>query len=211
MHLEGTVGLALAAVLVLAGCSNEASGADEDPAPLPADTYQRVLGQGVDPALVHTIDLRGFELAEQSAGVLGGADYGATYLPAEPPFTTEVYLEVRSGTYDDARCDREPLGGAGGGTPAPLESCEPAPGGWYRTGGEWHEYVVLGAGLHLTVGAPSDAVDREALAEAALGARRHDGTTIAPARRSSPVTRGDVPTNGDGAPLDPYGTSPPGG
>lgn len=201
-------GLSAVALLLTAGCGTETSGADDGPAPLPDDTYRRVLDQGVDPDLVHTIELPGFELAEQSAGVLGDADYGATYLPVEPPYTVEVHLEVRSGTYDAARCESDPLQGAG---PAPVTSCEADANGWYRTGGGWHEYVVLGDGHVLTISAPATAVDRDDLVAAALGARHQDGDAISPAPPSSPVTRGDLPTTGDGAPVDPYASGAPGG
>jgi hypothetical protein len=180
------LGLALASVLLVStGCGSESSGQEDGgPAPLPEDTYERVLSQGVDPALVYTIELDGFELAEQSAGVLGDSDYGAVYVPTEPPLTAQLRLTVVAGEPDEEG---------------------------YRSGEGWHEYVVSFNGHHLTVGAPSDAVDREALAEAALGARRQDGTTVSPAPPTSPVPRGDLPTNGDGAPVDPAGTSPPGG
>lgn len=200
-----------AALLLATGCGTEGSVADDGPAPLADDTYGRVLAQGVDPALVHTIELPGFELAEQSAGVLGDADYGATYLPAEPPYTTEVQLVVRSGTYDAERCGTEPLHGPTVGSPAPVESCEPDATGWYRVGGGRQEYVVVGAGHVLTVSAPATAVDRADLTEAALGARHQDGEVITPATPSSPVPRGDLPTTGDGAPVDPYDSAAPGG
>lgn len=206
------VGLIAAVLLLLtSGCGAEPGAADGGPAPLPEETYQRVLSQGVDPALVYTIELPGFELAEQSAGVLGDADYGAVYLPAEPPYTAEVHLSVRDGSYDDSRCERDPLPGPGGGVPATVESCEVEADGWYRTGADSHEYVVRLDGHHLVVGAPTDALDREALTTAALSARRQDGTTSSPLPPSSPATRGDLPSNGDGAPVDPYGESPPGG
>lgn len=206
-----TAVLSAVALLLTAACGTETSSADDGPAPLPDDTYRRVLDQGVDPDLVHTIELSGFELAEQSAGVLGDSDYGATYLPVEPPYTTEVHLGVKAGTYDTARCEHDRLHGASGGNPAPVASCEPDANGWYRTGGGWQEYVVLGDGHVLTISAPATAVDRDDLVEAALGARHQDGDAISPAPPSSPVTRGDLPTTGDGAPVDPYGTSAPGG
>lgn len=198
-------------ILLTSGCGADSGGADDGPAPLPEETYQRVLSQGVDPALVHTIELPGFELAEQSAGVLGDADYGAVYLPVEPPYTVEVHLEVRDGSYDASRCERDPLRGPSGGVPATVESCEVEAGGWYRRGAYAHEYVVRLDGHHLVVSAPLDALDREALTTAALSARRQDGTTSSPLPPSSPATRGDLPSNGDGAPVDPYGESPPGG
>ncbi|NYI43731.1 hypothetical protein BJ993_000811 [Nocardioides aromaticivorans] len=198
-------------LLLTTACGTESSSRDDGPAPLPDDTYRRVLAQGVDPDLVHTIELAGFELAEQSAGVFGDADYGATYVPVEAPYTTEVHLTVRAGTYDAGRCATEPLPGPTGGSPAPVESCEPDAGGWYRTGGGWQEYVVLDAGHVLALSGPTERVDRDDLVAAALGARHQDGGDITPATPSSPVTRGDLPTTGDGAPVDPYGTSAPGG
>lgn len=198
-------------LLLTTACGTESASRDDGPAPLPDDTYRRVLAQGVDPDLVHTIELPGFELAEQSVGVLGDADYGATYVPVEAPYTTEVHLQVTSGTYDARRCATEPLHGPTGGSPAAVESCEPDAGGWYRTGGGWQEYVVLDAGHVLALSGPTEGVDRDDLVAAALGARHQDGGDITPATPSSPVTRGDLPTTGDGAPVDPYGTSAPGG
>ncbi len=206
--------LALAALLLLTGCGTESSGSDEGPAPLPDDTYQRVLSQGVNPDLVHTIELSGFQLAEQSVGVRGDSDYAAVYVPTEEPFTTQVHLDVRGGSYDEARCEGDPLSGASGSEAATVEVCEPDARGWYRSGGGWHEYVVRHDGYSLTVGAPSAAVDRESLTEAAVEARRQDGTSespMAPSSPATPVSRGDLPTTGDGAPVDPYGESPPGG
>ena len=205
-------GLSAAALMLLAaGCGSEESGTEDGPTPLPDETYRRVLAQGVDPAAVYTIELPGFELAEQSAGVLGDSDYAATYVPVDPPYTTEVRLQVSSGTYDAERCASEPLQGPTGGSPAAVESCEPDADGWYRTGGVWHEYVVLDTGRVMRISAPATAVDRDDLVEAVLGARHQDGEAITPATPSSPVTRGDLPTTGDGAPFDPYGADKPGG
>lgn len=203
------------AVLVLgSACGADSGAADAGAAPLSDETYQRVLEQGVDPALVYTVRLPGFELAEQSAGVLGDSDYGATYLPSEPPYTAEVSLEVRVGEYDEARCERDPLRGPTGADPVPVESCEPEANGWYRTGGDRHEYVAARPGHHVALGGPAEAVDREALTEAALGARPQEGGGASPNQPtgpSSPVTRGDLPSTGDGAPVDPQGTDRPGG
>lgn len=205
------VPVVLAGLLVSAGCGSDDAGGDDRPAKLSDDTYERVVAQGVDPALVHTIELPGFELAEQSAGVLGDADYGAVYLPEEPPYTAEVHLEVRAGGYDASRCESDPLRGSAGGAATAVESCEAEADGWYRAGGDRHEFVVGRAGHHLVLSAPAEAVGREALTEAALGARPQGGTASSPAQPSSPVTRGDLPSTGDGAPMDPGGTSRPGG
>lgn len=160
---------------------------------------------------MYTVELPGFELAEQSAGVLGESGYGATYLPTDPPHTAEVSLEVRVGEYDDARCERDPLRGPTGAAPVAVESCEPEADGWYRTGGDRHEYVAARAGHHVVLGAPAEALDRETLSAAALDARPQEGTAASPTRPSSPPLRGDLPTTGDGAPVDPHGTSRPGG
>lgn len=198
-------------LLLTTACGTEESAAEHGPEPLPDDTYRRVIGQGADPGAIYTIELPGFELAEQSAGVLGDADYGATYVPVDPPYTTQVHLQVASGTYDAARCDRDALPGPDGGSPVPVESCEPDGTGWYRTAGEWQEYVVLDGDHVLRISAPAAAVDRDDLVAAALGARHQDGGAITPAPPSSPVTRGDLPTTGDGAPVDPYDPDRAGG
>lgn len=199
-------------VLVLStGCGADDGGAGDGPGPLSDDTYERVLGQGVDRALVYTVELPGFELAEQSAGVLGDSDYGATYLPADPPYSAEVSLEVRAGEYDDARCERDPLRGPTGAAPVAVESCEPEADGWYRTGGDRHEYVAARPGHHVVLGGPAEAVDRETLTAAALDARPRAGAGVSPTQPSTPPTRGDLPTTGDGAPVDPHGTDRPGG
>lgn len=95
----------------------------------------------------------------------------------------EVYLKVNRGSYDGARCERDPLPGPSEGFLATVQSCEPDAGGWYRTGGDWHEYVARRAGHHLTVGASLGAVDREALVGAALDARRQDETATLATRR----------------------------
>lgn len=204
-------GLSALVLLLTTACGTDDSGTAGGPAPLPEDTYRRVLAQGVDAAAVYTIEIPGFELAEQSAGVVGDSDYGATYVPVDPPSTTEVHLQVSSGTYDADRCASGPLQGATGGTPSPVEACEPDATGWYRTGGGRQEYVVLDAGHVITVSGPTAGVDRQDLVDAALGARHQDGAGITPVTPSSPVTRGDLPTTGDGAPVDPYGSDAPGG
>lgn len=191
-------------LLLAAGCGTESAAAGDGPAPLPDATYQRVLGQGVDPALVYVVEVPGFELAEQSAGVLGDADYGATYVTKGGVATVEAHLRVSRGSYDAARCASEPLGSG-------AVSCVADDKGWYRTGGGQHEYVVASDGHVLALSAPVDAVDRADLVAAALGARRQDGGDITPVAPPTPVTRGDLPTTGDGAPVDPYGTNPPGG
>lgn len=201
-------GLSVLTLLLAAGCGTEHAGADDGPAPLPDATFQRVLGQGVDPGLVYAVELPGFELAEQSAGVLGDADYGATYVPAAGDPTGQAHLRVSRGTYDAARCGRDPL------PEGAVTSCAPDATGWYRTGGGWQEYVVASDGHVLALSAPAGAVDRADLVAAALGARRQDGgalTPATPATPASPVSRGDLPTTGDGAPIDPYGTDAPGG
>lgn len=194
---------ALVLLLLAAGCGTRSASADDGPAPLPEETYQRVLSQGVDPALVYVVAMPGFALAEQSAGVLGDADYGATYVPVEPPPAVQVGLRVTRGEYDAARCASEPLPAGG------AVSCAPDDRGWYRTGGGWQEYVVAADGHVLALSAPADAVDRADLVAAALGARHQDGTAVAPV--PPPVTRGDLPSTGDGAPLDPGGSDAPGG
>lgn len=207
------VGL-LVLLLVISGCGDRAGAGEDGAAALPSETHRRVLSQGVDPALVYTVEVPGFELAEQSVGVLGDADYGAVYVPIEPPRIAEVALVVRAGSYDRARCEHDPLldpRAGSDGSDGLVARCETEGEGWYRAGDGWHEYVVPRAGHHITVAAPVDAVDRDALRRAALGARPVEGAVAPIAPASPPASRGDLPTTGDGAPVDPYGASPPGG
>jgi hypothetical protein len=207
--------IALAGFLAFSSAcgSSTDKAASDGPRPLPDDAYRQVVEQGADPALVYVIEIPGFEAATQSAGVVGGSDYGVTYVPTDPPLTSQIYLEVRAGSYDEARCERDPLRGSDGAYATLVESCEPDASGWYRSGDDWHEYVARYAGHHLTVGGPS-AVERQVLIEAALGARRQDGSSpsSAPAApMQSPSTRGDLPGTGDGAPVDPHGSNAPDG
>jgi hypothetical protein len=97
--------IALAGLLPLSsGCAAGTDAAGDGPEPLPDDTYRQVVEQGADPALVYVIEVAGFEAATQSAGVVGGSDYAVTYVPTDPPLTSQIYLEVRAGSYDEARC-----------------------------------------------------------------------------------------------------------
>jgi hypothetical protein len=207
--------IALAGLLPLSsGCAAGTDAAGDGPEPLPDDTYRQVVEQGTDPALVYVIEVAGFEAATQSAGVVGGSDYAVTYVPTDPPLTSQIYLEVRAGSYDEARCERDPLRGTDDAYSTLVESCEADASGWYRSGDDWHEYVARHAGHHLTVGAPP-AVERQVLIEAALGARRQDGSTPSSSTPATPMqspsTRGDLPGTGDGAPVDPHGSDVPSG
>lgn len=207
--------IALAGLVPLSSACGASTGAASDgPEPLPDDTYRQVIEQGTDPALVYSIEIPGFEVAVQSAGVVGGSDYAVTYVPTDPPLASQVYLEVRDGSYGGARCKRDPLRGPDGGYSTLVESCEPDASGWYRSGDDWHEYVARHAEHHLVVGGPP-AVERDVLIEAALGARHQDGSmpsSSTPATpMQSPTTRGDLPGTGDGAPVDPHGSNAPGG
>ncbi|QYJ04011.1 hypothetical protein KUV85_17070 [Nocardioides panacisoli] len=210
LRLRSATAVAALCLFVLTSCGERPSAAstEDGPAPLSDATVERVLAQGVDPALVHTIDLPGFTLVEHSAGVVGDADYGAFYA-AEPP-TDPVWFEVAAGGFGGQRCRTQPLV-----TPstAPLDVAECRPDGddgWYRVGGDRHEYVLEARGHHLRLSAPTGAIDRATMRSALVGARDRAGNQPVPAP-STPVERGDLPSTGDGAPVDPCATECPGG
>lgn len=165
-------------LLVTAACGQGAA--------LSGPTMDRVLGQGVAPDLIYLVELPGYELAEQSIGVVNEKGFGAFYTSAEGG---QVELRVDRGPY---RC---------------VGTCERDGDGWYAVHEGRHEYVAVGERHHLRLIGDVERVDRAVLREAAEGARPvvTEGTPSPP---PDPVERGDLPSHGDMAPLNPTG---PGG
>lgn len=197
---------------VLAACAGPAAAENGDgPRPLDAETYQRVLAQGVDPAAVHVIDLAGFDLQEQSAGVVGDDEYGAIYTRGN----TVAYFQVAGNVFDESTCAAGALWLPTGDS-YDVETCEPDDAGWYRTAGSHHEYVVQRGDYVLNVVAPLDAATRDDLSAALLGAIPQEDAASAPSssKPSAPapestdlplMERGDLPPAGDGAPMNDVG------
>jgi hypothetical protein len=189
----------IVALLTTAGACGSGSAS-----PLSDDTYQRVIDQGVDPALVYAVELPGFTLVEQSAGVRNDTDFGVAYRRDDG-----ALLWLATTKQQVTSCPTDPIFVNLGGEQYDVTDCETDSHGWYRTGLKRHEYVVMNDAAQLRLSAPRDAVDRATLTKVLLGATHQDGNGISPAPPpTEPISRGDIPKYGDGAPIDPTG---PGG
>lgn len=188
----------IAALLATAG----ACGSGSAP-PLSDDTYQRLMDYGVDPALVYVVDVPGFTLDEQSAGVIGDSDYGAAYRRDDGAL---VWFDAKKRQVTS--CPTGPIFVNLGGEQDEVTDCEADSHCWYRTGRNRHDYVVMNGAAKLSLNAPLDAVDRATLTKVLQGATHRDGNGISLAPPPTPISRGDIPKHGDGAPIDPTG---PGG
>jgi hypothetical protein len=143
--------------------------------------------QGAALDLMYVVDLPGYELAEQSVGVVGEEGFGAFY---SSPGGRQVEMRIDCGPY---KC---------------TGTCERDGNGWYTVQDGRQEYVAVRERHHLRLISDVGQVDRRVLKEAAEGARPVVGDGGTPAPPPSPVERGDLPKNGDGAPVQSTG---PGG
>lgn len=168
----------LSLIVLLSGCGSGAA--------LSQSVIDQATRQGVAPDLMYVVDLPGYELAEQSVGVVDEEGFGAFYTS---PDGKQVEMRVDRGTYE---C---------------TGTCERDGDGWYTERDGRQEYVAVRAGHHIRLACPAGQVERAVLKQAAEGAHPAvgDGT---PAPPPSQVERGDLPKNGDGAPIQPTG---PGG
>jgi hypothetical protein len=170
------------------------SDTDSPSTSLSDEVLERLAARGVAPNLVYVVDLPGYELAEQSAGVVGNDGFGATYVSQDG---SQVTLSVDHGRISDDLC-------------AAATTCESDATGLYRVEADRHEYLAEPAGdVLLRLAAPTDDVDRSTLGAATTDA--HLVEAAAPASASdtpTTVERGDLPSTGDGAPNNTVG---PGG
>ncbi|NYE19233.1 hypothetical protein [Microbacterium immunditiarum] len=197
--------VAALATVSLVGCATNAPGAD---AADPGAIAERANVVGIAPDLVYTTEVDGYELQAQSVGPSAGAGISGTWFN----YSTGTMLTIRTdrGEYTAAACEATPLWDA---SDLAVTCTEEEDGIWHRQGGAIHEYVavrdealILVTGMH---NAPRDDLRTAARAvhvpsEAELQLLFSDLPTEAP----QPVERGDLPENGDGAPVDPVG---PGG
>ncbi|GAA3704072.1 membrane protein [Nonomuraea antimicrobica] len=169
---------AMLVLVVLSGCGSGSA--------LSQTVIDQAARQGVAPDLMYVVDLPGYELAEQSAGAVGEEGFGAVYTA---PGGQQVELRVDRGPY---KC---------------VGTCERDGDGWYTEHEGRQEYVAVRASHYVRLTSQAEQVERAVLKQAAEGARPAvgDGTPSPP---PSPVERGDLPENGDGAPIQPTG---PGG
>ncbi|MFI7438406.1 hypothetical protein [Nonomuraea indica] len=172
------VAFAFIALVLVSACGSDS--------PLSRSVIDRAVRQGAAPDLMYVVRLPGYELAEQSVGVVGEEGFGAFYTS---PDGRQVEMRIERGAY--------PCAG----------TCERDGNGWYTVKDGRQEYVAVRAGFHLRLASDVGQVDRGVLKEAAEGARPV-AATGSPSPPPGPVERGDLPTSGDGAPDNPVG---PGG
>jgi hypothetical protein len=173
------IAIVLLALGLLSGCGSGAG--------LTQSVIDQARRQGAAPELMYVVDLPGYELAEQSVGVVGEDGFGAFYTSPEG---RQVELRIERGPYT---C---------------TGTCERDGNGWYTVKDGRQEYVAVGESHHLRLISDLGQVNRDVLKEAAEGARPVVGDGGTPAPPMSPMERGDLPENGDGAPIQPTG---PGG
>lgn len=205
--LKPTIAVTIAATLAVTvtGCATAAGGG------APADSEQiaeSALSLGIAPELVYTTGVDGYDLAVQSVGLNGSSGLSGTWFNE----STGGMLTIRTdfGELTAETCPETPLEEAYDA----AVSCEEDDGGlWHRSAGDAHEYVVTRGEVLIRVsgqGAPVE--DLRAAAQAVHVPSVAELELLfsdAPAQPTGmPVERGDLPENGDGAPIDPSG---PGG
>jgi hypothetical protein len=188
----------------LGGC---ASGAPGRGAADPESIAERASAVGIAPELVYTTEVDGYDLAPQSVGTGAADGMSATWFNE----TTGAMVTIRtdSGEMTAASCVETPLWEA----PDEAVTCTDEGGIWHRSGGIVHEYVAVRDGVLIRVSGMNDASPADLLAAAKAVHVPTDAElellfSDLPEVPEVPVERGDVPENGDGAPIDPVG---PGG
>ena len=196
--------LAAAVGLTATACATGVVGA---PAPAdPARIAEIATDLGIAPDLVFTTEVDGYDLAPQSVGASNSDGMSATWFNA----STAAMLTLRTdrGELTPETCEALPLGEA---VDVPV-TCAEEQGVWHRAAGDVHEYVAVhGDALIRVSGVDAPPADLLAAAQAAHVPSAAELALLfsdAPARPTTPVERGDLPENGDGAPIDPTG---PGG
>ena len=185
--------------VALVGCGTETAGSGADRAELEA----RARAAQVAIENVYVTEVPGYELAEQSVGVLGGDGFSATYV--KQGAGAQIRLGVDRGTMDAASCPKIPVGVGSGGMGGTVD-CVKDGESWYRTSGTEHEYATEVDGRLVRLDAETAAVDRATLRKAAEAAHAASDAelddVLPPARDGAgqPVERGDLPPAGDGAP-----------
>jgi hypothetical protein len=196
--------VAVLAALSLGGCATTAAGAgaaDQD------SIVERATAAGIAPELVYTTEVDGYDLAPQSAGAGAARGMSASRFNG----TTGAVFTIRTdhGELTSDSCVEMPLWDL---PDEPVE-CTDEEGVWHRSGGGVHEYIAVLDGVLIRVTGMNDAPPADLLAAAKAAHVPSDAeldvlfSDLRPAP-TEPVERGDLPENGDGAPIDPVG---PGG
>ncbi len=168
---------------------------------------QVVNGSGIAPELVFTTDVEGYDLAPQSVGSGAAAGMSATWFNN----STGAMVTLRSdaGELTKSLCATTPLWNS----PGEAVTCTQDDGIWHRSGGDMHEYVAVRDDALIWITGMNNAGQADLLT-AAKNVHVPSESELellfsdAPEMPEAPVERGDLPENGDGAPIDPTG---PGG
>lgn len=191
----------------LGGCASAAQGTGTEAADA-SSIAENADALGIATDLVYTTEVDGYDLAPQSVGASGADGISATWVNG----STGAMLTLRTerGDMTAASCVETPLWDA----PDEAVACADEDGGlWHRSAGDIHEYVAVrdGALIRITGVEPTSPEVLAAAAEAAHVPSEAELELLfsdAPDLPDEPVERGDIPENGDGAPVDPVG---PGG
>ncbi|MFD5099644.1 hypothetical protein [Streptomyces albidochromogenes] len=200
---------ALLLPVVLGACGTET--ADGAGGPPPAELRARAGESAIE--LIYVTEAPGFELAEQSVGVIGNDGFSAAYVSAATG--GQIQLSVDRGKPDGVACPEPGEDPSGPGTTA---VCERDGGLLYRATGTTHDYARVYDGHVVRVGADVKLVDRATLRRAAQKAHRADNEELDEVLPPSGPgadgiggggmpERGDLPPVGDGAPRDEVGAS----
>jgi hypothetical protein len=177
--------LAVPAILTLGACAGSA-GAGDPAQPTAIATWSEPAG--IAPELVYVTGVVGFELATQSVGVMGDDGMSATYVRSGGGAVSTVMLTTsRNPAPNVVPCAKLP------------DSSEPEPA---------LRCAVERGDVHVALdGVDVEAATMRAAAEGVRvpGAEELDHLFADVPRAQAPVKRGDLPPNGDGAPLDPPG------
>ena len=191
----------VAAVVLLSGCGTGGGALSPDER---AEYEPRAAAMGVDLDYVYVTEAEGYERATGGGtGVYGADAFQVQYTGGSGHFS----LTVDGSALDAAACPTLPVVGA------PVSAtvvCEQDGDGWYRTvpGGDLREYAMRHGEQTVRATARGGAVDRATLKQAAENARPATAGELDEMLPSCPkpckgTDRGDLPKNGDGAPVDP--------
>ncbi|MET9059735.1 hypothetical protein ABZX99_18140 [Streptomyces antibioticus] len=183
--------LLLLPALAVACGTETAAGAD------PAELASRARALGIAPEHVYVTDASGYTLAQQSVGVFGDDGFSAVYVSQKEG--KQLQLSVDRGSMTAESCPEQPVGDSSG----TATTCVRDGDFWFRSAGERREFAVPKEGFVIHLG--GEGVPRDVLREAAENLHRPSAdeldALLPPATgRGEPVERGDLPSEGDGAP-----------
>ncbi|MDR6200216.1 hypothetical protein QE374_002125 [Microbacterium sp. SORGH_AS428] len=197
------LGVLLTLVTVTAaGCAASAG------SPASADEIaERVAAAGISTDLVFTTAVPGYTLAPQSVGVSDEDGMSATWI--RDGSGAMISLRTQRGGMTAETCAALPMWD----DPATPVTCTEQDGIWHREHDGAHEDIVVRDGASVRVigsaGATADEIDAAAKAVHVPSSTELDELfSDTPRTPPTPVERGDLPDNGDGAPIQPSG---PGG